>query len=85
MSGHDHGLQDIKVDGIDFFVSGGGGRANKNRQAPVASKCSSSVTNEEGFKFGSRTYGFLEVEADEEALRFKLIDQRGNTLWEAGG
>ena len=81
LSGHDHDLQYIKADEIHFFVSGGGGRNNNDRVAPDAGRCKS-LAAKDGFKFGARAYGFLEVEANQEALRFKLIDQDGKTLWE---
>ena len=84
VSGHDHDLQYIAMNRIDFFVSGGGGRENSSRPMPIPSGCSSRVRKADGLKFGSKrnTYGHLEIEADESSLNFRIVDQTGETLWE---
>ncbi|HVT93972.1 MAG TPA: metallophosphoesterase [Bryobacteraceae bacterium] len=69
ISGHDHDMEHLRADGIDFFVAGGGGAStySVSRRDPHS-------------LFAFRQHGFLVLEADSQALRVRLLDTHGKVL-----
>jgi predicted MPP superfamily phosphohydrolase len=71
LSGHDHNLQHLKLEGgVQFFVSGGGG-ADTYRTDPY-----------ERALFVKEGYGFTVIEADKKEMKVRFIDKNGNQLYE---
>ena len=72
LAGHDHDLQHLKaVDGVHFFVSGGGG-ANVRKPKPGPRSL-----------FAKDAHAFCVLEADAKQLKVRFIDTSLNQLYEA--
>lgn len=71
ISGHDHDMEHLQANGIDFFVAGGGGASTYS----VARRDPHSV-------FAVREHGFLELEAGAHSLAVRLLDVEGKPIGE---
>lgn len=68
LAGHDHDLQHFEIDGIQFFVVGGGGAGTRKVKRKRAD-------------FAEEAHGFLEVEASEHHLALRIVGVGGRTLY----
>jgi tartrate-resistant acid phosphatase type 5 len=70
LCGHQHAMAHMDpVEGVHFFMSGGGGAALGK------------VSKEEpGEIFAESTFGFLTLEADESAMRIAIFDTDGKAF-----
>jgi len=67
-SGHDHDLQHLKDDDLNYFISGGG---SENRPVKPVPK----------IQFGLATSGFLLVSLAPNNMHVRYIDNLGNTIY----
>lgn len=70
LAGHDHDLEHLRADGIDFFVAGGGGAEVRQ------------VKPNERSIFARSTHGFLEMFADDHQLVIRFFDTELRSLEE---
>jgi tartrate-resistant acid phosphatase type 5 len=68
ISGHDHCLQSVKMDGMTYVVTGAGSQTY-TPNPPIRG----------GFANGS--HGFMTVHLSREMLHYELVDMRGKTLY----
>ena len=69
LTGHDHDIEHLRVDGIDLVVCGGGGAHLRS----LARRVPQSV-------FAAATHGFAELAFDEHELSLRLLDVHLKTL-----
>jgi len=69
-SGHDHSLQHLQQDGIDYFVSGGGGFTGRHPLVDHSSK-----------QFAESTWGFLIVTLNSSSMTSRYISYEGVELY----
>ena len=80
LNGHDHTLQHISWQGVDFFVSGHGSYSAE-KGVPEGYWGATDSAAKEGARFGSLAVGFGSAEASRDTLRVSFMDQHGQQLY----
>lgn len=70
LNGHDHDMQHLVVDGVNYVTSGAGSRTRATRRGPATR-----------FSVGDSA-GFLAARLTREQFRGRFVDWAGNTLYE---
>lgn len=71
INGHDHSLQHIHRDGVDYLCTGSGAEANDALRAV------------EGTRYAASTPGFATFRVDADTLGFEFRDQEGASVYQA--
>ena len=67
LAGHEHEMQHLEMEGMQFFIAGGGGKDTR-RIRPKRGSC------------GIRAFGFLELEATQSQLTLRLRGTDGKDV-----
>lgn len=69
IAGHDHDMERLRVDGMDMLIAGSGGADLRKVRHQEADSV-----------FAAKSYGFLDIQVDDEAIRAQFYDPDLRTL-----